>query len=353
MKKASKNIIVAIAIGVLFLATASIFLGSKFDRGAKINHGIHKGMTFVSWTKDGYSRRKADESLEDVALLGVNWIALVTTWYQDDASSTRIYPIVAKTPSDTSLIHAIRKIHELHMKVMLKPHIDLKKSDGTWRGDIFIDDKELSSQWCDNYKKFILRYARIAQDNQAEIFCVGTELTMMAVERPEFFRELIADVRKVYKGKLTYAANWYGGYSEVEFWDALDLAGIDPYFPLSDKQKPDLAELVAAWGDWLPHLEAWQKEIGKPVIFTEIGYKSSTGSAVSPWEHMPGDKIDLQLQADCYEAFYKTFWDKPWVAGVYWWYWGTHPRMGGKNNRDFTPQNKPAKDIIAKWYNKS
>jgi hypothetical protein len=41
------------------------------------------------------------------------------------------------------------------------------------------------------------------------------------------------EIRKIYTGKLTYAANW-DDFDKVPFWKELDYIGIDAYFPLSD-----------------------------------------------------------------------------------------------------------------------
>ena len=198
----------------------------------------------------------------------------------------------------------------------------------------------------------ILHYANIAQNENVEIFCIGTELSSATVSKPELWKELIKKVRLVYKGKLTYAANWYEEYDYIEFWDELDYAGLDPYFPLVASARPDKEELIAVWRDWVGMIEKWQKKIDKPVIFTEIGYKSSVGATDEPWQHAPIGQLDLKLQSDCYEALVEVFWDRPWLYGIYWWYWGVNPRMGGKFNRGFIPQNKPAQDIIQQWYKK-
>jgi len=67
---------------------------------------------------------------------------------------------------------------------------------------------------------------------------------------------------------------------------------------------------------------------------------------------LPGKDVDLRLQQDCYRAVLEIFWNKPWFYGLYWWYWGTSPRMGGETNRGFIPQNKPAEKTIKEWYGK-
>ncbi len=82
------------------------------------------------------------------------------------------------------------------------------------------------------------------------------------------------------------------------------------------------------------------------------------GNAASrPWEWPSRNDptaVNLELQARCYEAFFRSVWREPWLAGVYWWKWHpNHHRAGGAANRDFTPQNKPAEQVIARWYGRS
>ena len=313
---------------------------------------FQKGISYVAWTKQGYSNMHSIKSMEELVSLGVEWVCLVATWYQDRCHSTKIYPLNEKTPSDQSLIYAIRELHDLNLKVMLKPHLDLIESDGKWRGEIQCTTPADWRAWFASYADFILRYARLAEQENVELFCIGTELSNAAVSQPARWRDLIKKVRRVFKGQLTYAANWYEEYEYIEFWDALDYAGIDPYFPLVGSLRPTVEELKEAWEDWLGVIEDWQKEIDKPVIFTEIGYKSSLGAVDEPWQHSPIGGVDLQLQADCYEALLATFWDKPWFYGAYWWYWGVNPKMGGRFHRGFTPQNKIAEEVLRQWYEK-
>ena len=55
------------------------------------------------------------------------------------------------------------------------------------------------------------------------------------LNRPKFWNELILKIKKLYKGKLTYAANW-DEYKRIHFWNVLDYIGVDAYFPLTDKK---------------------------------------------------------------------------------------------------------------------
>jgi hypothetical protein len=311
---------------------------------------FQKGMSYVTWNKTRYEKTTSDESLEDLANMGCEYVALVATWYQDKFNSREIYA-TDKTPSDEGMNHAINKIHALGMKVMLKPHLDiLDKSSGRWRGEIDFSCSREWEEWFKSYSKFIITYAQMAEENKVEMFCIGTELTYPATTCNDKWRELIKEIRKVYSGKLTYAANWNEEYMLIEFWDLLDYAGIDPYFPLSEEDDPSLEQIKAGWIKWVEEIEIWQQKINKPVIFTECGYRSSLGAAREPWDHNPNAPLSLELQEKCYKALIETFGPKDWFYGTYWWYWGTNKRMGGSNNRGFLIQNKPALEVVKKWY---
>ena len=68
------------------------------------------------------------------------------------------------------------------------------------------------------------------------------------------------------------------------FWEKLDFVGIDAYFPLTEKNDPTTEELIAGWQRHAEEIEQWlkQKQLDKPVVFTEIGYCSADGTNTQP-----------------------------------------------------------------------
>jgi len=348
----SKSITPLTSVLVIMTFISTLFLPQPLSHSQADMVMPQRGMCYVTWDKNRFSTRYSDESLEKLSGLGVDHISIIPTRYQDSYNSTDIKK-TDKTPSDSSVKHAIRKAHKLGLKVMLKPHIDLiDKYDGTyWRADIgFSRDKDWE-KWFREYKKFILHYARMAERLDVEIFCVGTELSFTTQKNDYWQNELIPAIKKVYTGKLVYAANW-DNFKNIKFWKDLDYIGIDAYFPLTYKQDPTLEELKEGWKKWIHEIEAWRLTVNKPIIFTEIGYPSTPHAPYTPWKGGSDGNADQEIQARCYEAFFDTVWDKEWLAGVYWWKWDTNIHAGGEHNRHFTPQNKPAQSIIESHYKK-
>ena len=346
----SPEMLVIISL-ILVAVCVGVFCGSLIKSHAKSKGtSFQKGMTYATWNKEAMGSTASDASLQRLAATHSEWVAFVPTWYQAHYNSTEIRPS-AKTPSDDTLVHAIQRARQLGLKVLLKPQLDLSEDVGiSWRGEIDFPDAAGWKAWFDSYESFILHYADVAQEQHAELFCVGTELSSSAWREADW-RAVIAKVRGVYHGSLTYAANWNEEYQTIKFWDALDYAGLDPYFPLTDKDRPTLEELKAAWQPHLSDIENWQMQIRKPVIFTEVGYKSVRGATKRPWEDRLGS-VDVELQRDAYLAVLETFWDRSWLAGIYWWYWGSHEQMGGPEHRGYTPQHKPAEALVTEWYGK-
>ena len=221
-----------------------------------------------------------------------------------------------------------------------------------------MDTEEVWEKWFASYEKFILYYAKMAEQHDFDAFCIGTELHQTAKQQDKRWRKIIREVRKVYSGDLMYAANWMDEFEDVQFWDELDYIGIQAYFPLTNKENPSIADLKKGWQPHVSKITAIQQKFDRPVLFTEIGYKSTSDAAIKPWE-WPSFKenlsrdVSLQTQVNGYEAFFQVFWHQPWFAGAYFWDWyPNHQEAGGSKNKGFTPQNKPAENTIRSWYAK-
>lgn len=339
-----------LAFTFILLSLGTILVKDKVE--AKVSKvPFQKGMCLVTWNTGAYDSKNCDKTIEKLASMGVDTVSIVPTWYQDDTYSFTIKPDPNKTPKDSGVIRAIKKCHSEGMKVMMKPQLDIKEAEGAWRGDISFPKDEQWERWFDSYNKFIMHYVDIAAKHGVEYFCVGTELTATALEKPDLWRsKVIAPIRGKYDGLITYAANWYKEYYQIEFWKDLDFAGIDAYFPIGDDDRLDIETLRKNWKDWTGHIKKWQKEINMPVCFPEAGYKSCTGTFIYPWEYLYGRSVDMEQQFIGVQALIDTFGNEPWFCGTYWWYWGTNVNMGGKNNRGFILNNKPAADLISDWY---
>lgn len=291
----------------------------------------------------------------------IEWVTLVSWGFQDDYDS----PIMNHhngdslliQQSDSNWVRRIELVRAAGFKVFVKPHIWVDNpSEGKWRSDIFPTHDEDWEIWKNGYQDFIFRYAKIAEQAHAEMFCIGTELSRLSVEKPDYWKNLIQAVRSIYSGKITYAANWYNEYEKITFWDELDYIGIQAYFPLVKNTYPSVEQISEGWNKHIPAIESIHKKYNRKILFTEMGYKSTSDSAIEPWKWMEHASnlnmtFSTETQANCYMAFFNTIWKKEWFEGVHIWQWRSdYKGNDGNNNMDFTPQGKPAETIIAKGF---
>lgn len=302
-------------------------------------------------------------SMLDLAPLtkaGVTWIAQMPFGWQAGAAEPAVQLRTGAGSrrywgeSDAGILLTARQARQRGIRTLLKPHLWLR-GPSSWSGDINMGSEADWQTWFRSYSAFMLHYARLAETGKLDALCIGTELERTVGHEAEW-RALIKQIRQVYHGPLTYAANWSGEFEQVKFWDALDFIGVQAYFPLSTQASPDKARLLAAWQEPLRRLEAVQKKYNRPVVFTEVGYKATADAAIRPWEWP--QKLDVLVPADeatqaaCYAALFETFWPRPWFKGLFIWKWypGLPPDGPAHRHADFTPQHKPAEQVMSMWF---
>ncbi|MBT8295060.1 MAG: glycoside hydrolase, partial [Gramella sp.] len=86
-------------------------------------------------------------------------------------------------------------------------------------------------------------------------------------------------------------------------------------------------------------------------LFTEYGYRSIDHALREPWNSQNNlTGINQELQARALKVVYEEFWDENWFAGGFLWKWHQYEHSGGANDNMFTPQNKPAEEVIQRYY---
>ena len=314
--------------------------------------GLHRGMSVFGWNRSNVG------AVSELVKNNVEWVAVIPFFGQEDEQTAAVrtrdtYETWSRR--DSTHIESINRLHEKGIRVHLKPHLWMNSG---WRSNINLSSKTKWDSWFDSYRINMLHYAKMAQENQVELFCIGTELKTSIVQQPEKWSQLIRDIKTIYQGQLTYAANWNDDLETITFWDQLDYIGIQAYFPLTTSKTPDLETIKKGWDEHITELEQLSLTYEKPILFTEVGYKSEASSTIKPWEW--GSQLSIlhkqksdRTQALAYEALFQKLWSKKWFAGLYIWQWDTRSREElAAKNLDFSPRFKPAENVIAKWFGK-
>jgi hypothetical protein len=282
--------------------------------------------------------------------LGVDWISETPFGWVASASSDEIRfgpELGMWGETDEGLSRTADWARALGIRTLLKPHLWVRH--GGWSGDIAMADANEWARWFASYEAFILHYARLAESRHFEALAVGAELAR-ATEHTAEWKRLIARVRAVYHGRLTYCANWDREVERIGFWSDLDFIGVQAYYPLANGDHPSRAPIDESWRRIARRLEALAHRTGKPIVFTEVGFKSQSGALAEPWRWEAAGAVDTLLQRDAYASMFEALWDEPWFAGTFVWKW--HPSIARhpRDPRDFTPQGKPALAVIRRYY---
>ena len=374
-------------VGVLCLIAILVIFLSSFQKQDLVPHNIasHSSkMKGVCWVAGDSINSNNIIQLKEV---GATWISQTPFGWMNGYQQPNIRMDTSHRgsgwgwgESDIGLAYTAQLAREMGVRSMLKPHIWLRNSGGKWRSDIAMKADEEWDLWFENYERFIMHYARVAERAQMESLCIGTELQTTTKKHPEKWRALIQKIRGVYSGELTYAANWYQEYEDITFWDDLDYIGIQAYFPLSKKNHPTKKDLIESWTKHKTAIEKIARKYDKQVVFTEIGYKNTADAATEPWawpQRMGPDVLMSEAtQITCYQALFESVWDEPWLDGVFIWKW-FHSSYRHDNLEDlfgemterrnkrrerngqekierrqvyFTPQFTQAKEELSKWY---
>ncbi len=327
-------------------------------RPAPVPDGWQRGFAF--WDRSApYGSPESFAALARLRDLGADTVSPLITWYVAHPRA----PVIHRgrgTPSDEDLAAAIDEAHHLGLRVVLRFHVDCE--DGAWRATISPDDRDT---WFASYGAALNHYAALAEAHGVEGMVIGAELVRMTTPaHTHRWQKMIAEVRQRFSGFLTYSAQWgsappesaadpYREYEQVGFWPDLDYLGIAAYFELAPHggYHPSADDLRAAWEVWRERrIGPFQARYGMPLLFTEVGYRSTNGAAWHPWDGALSQGANPQLQADLFQALFESWAAVPWFRGGYFWFWATDGDGSGLSSVDYPPTGKPAEQVVRRWY---
>ena len=312
-----------------------------------------RGADVIPRSSSDFGSASFQQSLQNLKSTGANFVAFVIPYYQTNLTSTDVQA-GWNTPTDASLASAIDYAHSIGLAVTLKPHVD--PYTGDWRAYINPSDR---TTWFAAYSGILTHVVQIGQAHHAEMIILGTELVSMSSaqinpDNTTQWLKMIAQVRGIYTGKLTYGANSTDNsgnpYSDeknsIGFWSALDYVGLSVYYNLNTSDN-SVASLTSQWDFWNNNgIKAFAQKVGKPLIFTEIGYRSIDNAHTQPWNWGLSGNYNATEQSNDYQALMQYWNAYPYIAGVYIWNWSTDPNAGGAGDTNYTPQNKPAQQTL-------
>jgi len=263
---------------VLILRVA---LDHAYERNKFLWHGMilaKDQKTLDSWfTKYSLFTLKwakiAKEEKVEVLSIGSELNALSATFQLDD------YPAIVS-------YYASNKKQSIWEKRALKFETELTAENLWVRG---FDNYQTLENYIDDRVKTNQVWA-----NQVAFNMEAGSLEKMNLRRKSIkahWERIIASTRKIYKGQLTYSAN-FDNYQDVAFWKSLDYIGINAYFPLRDVSQKNLSDAAMKavfkenWGKVFDDINAFKasNKLYSPLFFTELGYIYRSNCSIEPWK---------------------------------------------------------------------
>lgn len=312
-------------------------------------------------------------------------------------------PVYGGTPSDASVIEAIRELHARGLKVMFSPFILMDQLPGNarpdpwtgatdqprlpWRGRITLATApgragsadgtaaataevaaffgaaqagdftraggEVSyhgpAEW--SYRRLVLHYAHLcAAAGGVEAFMIGSELRGLTFARDDAgfpavdqLCTLAADVRAILPGaKLTYGADWseYAGMQPAGTEDRI--FHLDPLWahPAIDAVGIDNYLPLSDWRDGEDHLDAHRGAIHNLDYLTA----NVAGGEYFDWYYLSDEARAAQIRAPIEDGLHGEHWIWRQKDLRGWWKNTHHNRIGGTRSATPTmwePQSKP------------
>ncbi len=285
------------------------------------------------------------QTMRELKDIGVNWIT-IHPYAGIAADGTVGGKGIGRMYRDpTWLTRPIAEAQRLGLKIMIKPHIAYWGSPFGWRGEISFDSEEEWQRFFETYEVWITHVAQLCRG--ADAFVVGTELDR-TVHHERRWRQVIEAVRERTEVPLTYSASWET-YEQVPFWDALDVIGIQAYFPLVDhEQLPSQQELDEAWARLIRRLEQYGSTHQRDIVLGELGYNHSSLAALRPWDYRQGGDHAGEVQRRCLSAALKAIEGSSTVVGAFLWKW--FPDHSSNWRRNFLKSTPAMRAVISHYW---
>ena len=275
---------------------------------------------------------------------------------------------------DVALAATIAEAHRTRLSVQLTPHY-LTAPSGSWAGTEVRSSKDGWEQFFEQRSiRLVDHFALLGELCEVELLSLGSELTRTSSAKvdpqsqaaPPFaawklagWQDTIRRARSSFRGALTYTSTWPQEAELIEFWEDLDYVTCTLYarfqkVPGAEGDSPDDATIIRSTKSRLKKMLELADGLGKPLLIGEMGM-ASTSSAWRRPRSAEGE-VDLESQARFLRgmgaALVQVRQESKGLAGVFLWNWWTDSFAGGAEGAGYSPQNKPAGEVLRDVYSK-
>lgn len=320
------------------------------------------------------------QALTNIQALGANQAVFTPTWTYGSVNPLTFGPVPGQDALWHDLTTSINQARALGLSTAIfpAPHFSGTAAD-FWKAAP--RDAAWWQNWFDSYRAFAVHHADLAAQTGAQALILGGEwLTpalpngMLADGTPSGapadlevrWKTIITEVRAHYNGRILWALPFTKSNLQTPLTFLQDTDGIYLLWSaaLTGQANASKADLANEAGRLLDNeVAALPALINKPIILA-VAYPSATGAANGCVSNGTGGCLDwttlnrpnpdtglagleLQTQADLYEAILTAVNGRPWISGVV--SRGYYP-PAALRDKSASVHGKPAADILWYWF---
>ncbi len=338
--------------------------------------GFVSGVEFQSSYQPNWSFFNP-QGVQNVQALGANWLVFTPSWTYTRASPLEFGLSPEHDPFwlDSAIMVSQARAANLNVGIFPIPHFATSAAD-FWTSAP--RDSTWWQGWFDHYRAFAVNYADLAARTGSQALILGGDWMAPALPGGQLpngassgvpddanarWNSIITEVRQHFGGKIWMAVQYTPGKldTSLDFLQSVDGIYLLWNAPLATQAGASKADMAKAAGALLDNeVSPLASVLNKPVILA-IAYPSASGAATG----CPGDgrggcldwnalsqpnnpasvSVDLQGQADIYEAMLNAINTRSWVAGIV--SRGYYP-PAMLQDKSASVHGKPAADLL--WY---
>lgn len=334
-----------------------------------------KGFQFGNYFEPDTFRKYLPGEMKMLKQLGANVVGVAVVWFTPDRFSTEIRRAPGSwTDGQFGITHsdvAIRQFAREARKNELYTSLHLQLACDYWDCWTGVVSPSNQAKWDDAYIHYAVEMASLAQELGINRLSLTNELESMQRREP-FMLRLVEEVRDVYDGEIMISlgvAVWgdfqdagYGGFRNVPIsvLRAVDYVGLNFYPSGASHKDATLEEMVENITAQMNEVAQYYESIGiDNLTITEAGAALMDGGIIIPWEwqYSENTPIDLQEQADYYEAYLISLENsdlRDMVNGIQWWSWDLSYNVFEKEwfyKNVLSPARNPlVHDVLSKYW---
>ena len=318
---------------------------------------------------------------QDLHSIGDQWVFLTPTWSYLTIQNPTLEPVAGKDPLWNDLEETILQARSSGIEIAVFPQpVFATTADQWWNSST--RDFSWWVAWFESYRAFLLNFADLSTQTKSSAMVIGGDWVLPALpggklqdgsssgvpwDADQRWQDLIKEVKTHFTGPLIWATPWVKDSSSLpDFVKNFDEVYVLFSEPVASSSTPSVSDLETTFADVFDNnLAPWQQQLGKPIILG-IAYPSALGGAsncitisssgcvvpgtLNQTGRLPSSvQIDLQTQANLYEALMVVINSRNWIGGMV--SRGFYP-PAEVQDASTSVNGKPAYNVLKYWFSK-